>query len=112
MRVEAIARLDALVEALRAIAALVGDHAAFTRAGRGAGHSGATGQRDLGLERERAEAHAGDVDRDIETQRALRLRADHGLGQALLAVALDDEAGQGARQEREIVPARDLLEER
>ena len=77
VRVEAVARLDALVEPLVRVAALVGDHAALARAGGGAGHGGAARQRDLGLVGERAEAHAGDVDRDVEHERPLGARADH-----------------------------------
>src|SRR5215467_15537491 len=38
--------------------------------------------------------------------------AQYGLRLALLAVALDDEPGQGARQEHELVPVRDRLEHR
>src|SRR6185312_9453643 len=84
MRVEAVARLDALVEPLRGVAALVRDHAALAGAGGRARHGGAAGERDLGLEGERAEAHAGDVDGDVQHQRALRLGADHRLRDALL----------------------------
>src|SRR5260221_313946 len=62
VRVEAIARLDALIEPLRGIAPFVGNHAALTRACRRAGHGGAPGQRDLGLEAQCPEAHPGDVD--------------------------------------------------
>ena len=112
MRVEAVARLDALVEPFHRIAPLVGDHAAFARAGGGARHGGAAGERDLGLIRKRAEGHAGHIDRDIEHHRALGARADDRLGLAFLAIAFDDEAGQRARQEGEIVPMRDLLEQR
>jgi hypothetical protein len=112
VRVEAVARLDALVEPLGAIAALVGimppspEQVAVPAIG------GAAGQRDLRLEGERAEAHAGDVDRDVQHQRPLGARADDRLGQALLAIALDDEAGQRAGQEGQVVPMRDLLEQR
>ena len=42
--VEAVAGLDALVEPLLGIAALVGDHAALAGAGGGAGHGGAAGE--------------------------------------------------------------------
>ena len=112
MGVEAVAGLDALVEPLRRVAPFVGDHAALARAGRRARHRGAAGQRGLGLVGQRAEAHAGDVDRDVELQRNLRTRADDGLRVALLTVALDHEAGEGAGEEREVVPVRDLLEHR
>ena len=105
VRVEAVARLDALIEPLRRIAPLVGDHAAFAGAGGGAGHGGAARQSDLGLVGQRAKAHAGDVDRNVEHQRPLRARTDDGLGFALLAIALDDEARQRSGQEGQIVPA-------
>ena len=113
VRVEPVPALDDLVVPLGRQVALGRDHAALARAGRGAGHRGALGQRHLRLDRQRAEAHAGDVDRDVELDRLLReARAEHGLRLALLAVALDDEARQRARQEHEVVPVRDLLEDR
>ena len=112
VRVEAIARLDALVEPFRGIAALVGDHAAFAGTGRGAGHGRAARQRDLRLVAQCAEAHAGDVDRNVEHQRTLGPRPDDRLRLALLAIALDDETRQRAGQEGQIVPTRDLLEQR
>ena len=113
VRVEPVPALDDLVVPLGRQVALGRDHAALAGAGRRAGHRGALGQRHLGLERQRAEAHAGDVDRDVELDRLLReARAEHGLGLALLAVALDDEARQRAGQEHELVPVRDLLEHR
>ena len=112
VRIEAVARLDALVEPLLGIAALVGDHPALSGARGGAGHGGAAGERCLGLVGERAEAHAGDVDGDVEHQRALRHRPDHRRGRAFLAVALDDEARERAGQEGQVVEGRDVLEER
>ncbi len=111
VRVEPVARLDALVEPLHRVAPLVGDHAAFARAGGGARHRRAAGERDLRLVRQRPEAHAGDVDRDVELHRPPGARADDRLGVALLAVALDHETGERAGQEGEIVPVRDLLEQ-
>ena len=112
VRVEAVTRLDTLVQPFGGITPLVRDHAALARAGRGAGHGGAAGERDLGLVAERAKAHAGHVDRDIELQRPLGLGPDHGLGLALLPIALDHEAGEGAGQKGQIVPGRDFLEQR
>ena len=112
MRVEAVARLDALIEPLDRVAPLVGDHAALARAGGRARHGGAPRERDLRLVGQRAEAHAGDIDRDVEHHRPLGARADHRLGVAFLAIALDHEAGQRARKKGQIVPMRDLLEQR
>src|SRR5262245_16718583 len=85
MRVEAVARLDALIEPLDRIAPLVRDHAAFAGAGGGARHGGAAGERDLRLVGQRAETHAGDIDRNVEHERPLRLRADDRLRLAFLA---------------------------
>ena len=113
VRVEPVPALDDLVVPLGREVALGRDHPALARAGRRAGHRGALGQRHLGLERQRAEAHAGDVDRDVELDRLLReARAEHRLRLALLAVALDHEAGERAGQEDQLVPVRDLLEHR
>ena len=113
VRVEPVPALDDLVVPLGRQVALGRRHPALARARRGAGHRGALGQRHLGLQRQRAEAHAGDVDRDVELERLLgEARAEHGLRLALLAVALDHEAGEGAGQEDELVPVRDLLEHR
>ena len=113
VRVEPVPALDHLVVPLGRQVALGRDHAALARAGRRAGHRGTLGQRHLCLERQRAEAHAGDVDRDVEFQRVLsEARAENGLGLALLPVALDDEPGQRARQEHQLIPVRDRLEHR
>ena len=112
VRVEAIARLDVLIEPLVREAPLIGDHAAFARAGRRARHGGAARQRHLGFIGQGAEAHAGDVDRNVEHDRLLGARPDHRLGLAFLAIALDHETGEGARQESQVVPVRDFLEQR
>ena len=113
MRVEAVAALNDLVVPLGREVALGRDHPALSRAGRRAGHRGALGERHLGLDRQRAEAHARDVDGDVELDRLLReARAEHRLRHALLAVALDHEARERARQEDQLVPVRDLLEHR
>ncbi len=112
VRIEAVSGLDALVVPLLRVPALVGDHAAFARAGGGARHGRPARERGLGLIAERAEAHTGDVDRDVEHERAFRARPEHGLRVALLAIALDDEPCQCSRQERQVIPGRDLLEHR
>ena len=112
VRVEAVARLDALVEPFGRIAPFVGDHAAFAGTSGGAGHGGAAGKRCFGLERERAKAHAGDVDRNVQFQRPLRAGTDHRLRLAFLAIALDHETRQRTGQEGQVVPMRNLLEQR
>ena len=112
VRVEAVARLDALVEPFGRIAPLVGNHPAFAGTGSGARHGSAARERGLGLERERTETHAGDVDRDVQFHRPLGARSDHRPGLAFLAVTLDHEPGQRAGQEGQVVPMRNLLEQR
>ena len=113
VRVEPVPALDALVVPLRREVALRRDHPALPRARRRAGHGRTLRERHLRLERERAEAHAGDVDGDVELDRVLReARAEDGLRLALLAVALDHEPGQRAGHEHELVPVRDPLEHR
>ena len=113
VRVEPVPALDALVVPLRREVALRRDHPALPRARRRSRHGRTLRERHLRLERERAEAHARDVDGDVELDRVLReARAEDGLRLALLAVALDHEPGQRARHEHELVPVRDLLEHR
>ncbi len=112
IRVEAIARLDALVEPLGRIPAFIGDHPAFAGAGGGSGHGGTTGQRGLGLVGQGAKAHAGDVDRNIKLQRPSGARADHGPGFAFLAIAFDHETGQRSGKKGQVIPMGDLLEQR
>ena len=112
VRIEPVPALDQLVVPLRRVVALGRDHAAFAGAGCGARHGGAAGEGDLRLVAQRTKAHAGDVDRNVEHQGSLGARSDHGARFALFPIALDDEARQRAGQESQIVPARDLLEQR
>ena len=113
VRVEPVPALDDLVVPLGRQVPLGRDHPALAGAGRGPGHRGALGQRHLGLQGQRPEAHPGDVDGDVELERVLgEARAEHRLGLALLPVALDDEPGQRARQEHQLIPVRDGLEHR
>ncbi len=113
VRVEPVPALDHLVVPLRRVVALRRDHPALARAGRRARHGRALRERHLGFERQGSEGHAGDVDRDVELERLLReARAQHRLRHALLAVALDDEARERARQEDQLVPVRHRLEDR
>src|SRR5437016_602428 len=112
IRIEAVARLDALIEPFGGIATLIGDHAALARTGGRPRHGGAARERDLRFVAQRPEAHAGYVDGDIENQRTLGARTDDGLRLAFLAITFDDEARECTRQERQIVPAGNLLEQR
>ncbi len=113
VRVEPVPALDALVVPLRREVALGRDHPALAGTRRGAGHRGALCQRHLRFERERAEAHARDVDRDVELDRILcEAGAEDRLRHALLPIALDYEARERSRQEHQVVPVRHLLEHR
>src|SRR6266487_6861770 len=78
MRVEPVPALDHLVVPLGGQVALRRDHAALARAGGRARHRGALGQRHLGFQRQRAEAHPGDVHGNVELERmAGEARAEH-----------------------------------
>ena len=113
VRVEPVPALDALVVPLGRVVALGRDHPALARAGRGPGHGRAPGERHLRLQREGAEAHPRDVDGDVELERLPgEAGAQHRRRVAFLAIALDHEPGQRARQEDELVPVRDPLEDR
>ena len=69
----------------------------------------AAAQRFLGLRRERAEAHAGDGDRDLELDRLLgEARAEHDIGAAFLAIAFERIARDRGAEEQEIVEMRQL----
>src|SRR5215207_8943082 len=111
MRIEAVARLDALIEPFFGIAPLIGYHAAFAGTGSRARHGGAAGKSNLRLIGQSAEAHSRDIDRDIENHGALGARADDGARVAFLPVALDDEASKRAGQKGQIVPVGDPLEQ-
>ena len=64
-------------------------------------------QRHLRVRRERAEAHAGDqIGVSRSNRPRTRRRAEDGPRLAPLAVALERDAGEGARDERQVVEAR------
>ena len=56
------------------------EHAALTGADAGTGKVSATSQRDLGLLRERPEAHVGDEERDLEVEWPVGVGADDDVG--------------------------------
>ena len=112
VRVETVARLDALVEPALRIAPLVWDHSAFAGASRGTGHGRAARKCNLGFVGQRAERHAGHIDRDVQHHRTFCERTNYGLGFTLLTIAFNNEASERSRQKRQIVPMRDLLEQR
>ena len=109
VRVHAIARRQILIDQLLRLAALFRRHAAVAGGGRGAGHRRAAAQRFLGLRRERAEAHAGDGDRNLEFDRRLgEARAQHHVGAALLAVAFERIARDRGAEEQQVIEMRQL----
>ena len=112
VRVKAVPRLNALVEPFGAVTPLIRDHPAFAGAGRRAGHRCPARERRLCLIAQGAKAHAGDVNRDVELKRPFCTWPNDRFGLAFLAIALDHEAGQSARQKRQIIPVRNLLEKR
>ncbi len=102
--VQAVAGGQHLIDQrLRGLALLLG-HAAV--AGGGAGAHGGRGAADglLGVGAKRAEAHAGDGDRDLELDRLLgEARAQRHIGGAFLAIAFQGIARDGGAEEDEIV---------
>ena len=89
--------------------ALLRRHAAVAGRGRGADRAGAAPERFLGLRRQRAEAHAGDGDRDLQRDRLLgEARADRDVGRAFLAIAFERIAADRGAEEQQIVEMRQL----
>ena len=84
-------------------------HAAVAGGGRRAHCGGGAAERFLHVGRQRAEAHAGDGDRDVELDRLCgEARAEHGLRRALLAIALERIARQRCAEEQQVVEVRQL----
>ena len=91
------------------MAALLRRHAAVAGGGRGAGERRAAAERFLGLGRQRAEAHAGDGDRDLQLDRLLgEARAEHDVGAAFLAIAFERIARDRGAEEQQVVEMRQL----
>ena len=107
--VHAVARRQHLIdEGLRALPLLLG-HAAIAGGGGRAHDRGAAAERLLGRARQRAEAHAGDGDRDPEMDRLLgKTRAEHHVGRAFLAIAFQRIAADRCPEKQEIVEMRNL----
>src|SRR5690606_11792225 len=101
VRIEAVARLDALVQPLDGVAPLVRYQAALSGSGRRSCYRCAARERNLGFVGERDETHARDVNGYVEHHRPLGAGADDGLGVAFLPIALDDEARERVGQERQ-----------
>ena len=109
IRVHAVARGQHLIdENLRALPLFLG-HAAVAGRGRGPHGRSAAPERLLGRARQRAEAHAGDGDGNLEMDRLLgEARAEHHVGRAFLAIAFERIAADRGAEEQEIVEMRDL----
>ena len=107
VRVHAVAGGQVLVDQGLGVAALLRRHAAVARGGGGARQRRAAPERLLGVGRERAEAHAGDGDRRLQVDRlAGEARAQHHLGAAALAVALQRVAADRGAEEQQVVEMR------
>ena len=102
--VHPVARRQQLVDERLGRRALLGRHAAVAGRRRGAHRARAATQRLLGRRRQRAEAHAGDRDRDVELERALGVaRAEHDVRVAALAIALERIARHARPEQQEVV---------
>src|SRR6476619_7656928 len=109
VRVHAVARGQHLVDqSLRALSFLFG-HAAIP-GGRGGAHNrSAAPERLLGLARKRAEAHAGDRNRNLEMDRLLgEARAEYHVGRAFLPVAFERIATDRGTKKQKIVEMGDF----
>jgi hypothetical protein len=107
--VHAVARRQVLIDQRLGMAALFLGHAAVAGGGRGAGHRGATAQRLLGRAGQRAEAHAGDGDRNLQMDRLLgEARAEPDVGRAFLAVAFQRIARDRRAEEQQVVEVRQV----
>ena len=107
--VHSVARRQQLVDELVGVATLLRGHAAVPGRGRSADLRGAPAERLLGGTRQRSEAHPGDRDRDVEADRFRREPgADHDVGRATLAVALQRVARHAGAEEQQIVEVRQL----
>ena len=102
--VHAVARGQELVDEHVGVPALLGRHAAVAGGRRRADLARAAAERLLRLCRERAERHAGDRDRDLQVQRLLRVAgAEHDVGVAALAVALERIARHARAEHQQVV---------
>ena len=102
--VHAVARRQVLVHERRGVLALLLRHAPVARGGGRARGRCAPAEGLLGLGRQRAEAHPGDGDGDLEAHRALGpALADHHVGAARLPVALQGVARHRRSEEHQVV---------
>ena len=105
--VHPVARRKVLVDQVFALPALLRRHAAVAGGGRRADLAGAAAERLLGGAGQRAERHAGDGDRDIKVQRVFGVPvAEHDVGVAAFAVALQRVARHRRAEEQQVVEVR------
>src|SRR6202035_5506716 len=106
-RVEAIARRQYLVDEDFRLAALFLAHAAITGRRAGPNRAGAAAERPLGIGAERAKAHSGDRDRDLQFDRLCReTGAERQVGGAALAIAFERVARDRGAEQYEVVETR------
>jgi len=109
VRIEAITRRQALIHQRLRRLTFFRRHAAVAGGGRGADFRRRASQGFLDVGRERAEAHAGDGDRDLEFDRLLgEAGAEDGFGAAFFAVALQRIARQRSAEKHQIIEAGQL----
>ena len=102
--VHAVARGQHLVDEQLRMPALLLRHAAVAGGGGGAGERRAAPKRFFRLARQRAEAHAGDGDRNFQLERLFgKAGAELDVGCALLAIALKRVAAHGGAEEQQII---------
>ena len=105
--VHPVARRKVLVDQVLALPALLGCHPAVAGGGRRADLAGAAAERLLGRPGQRAERHPGDGDRDIQVQRVFGVPvAQHDIGVAAFAVALQRVARHRRAEEQQVVEVR------
>jgi hypothetical protein len=106
-RVEAIARRQYLIDEDLRLAALFRAHAAITGRRAGPGRGGAAAQRPLGIGAERAKAHSGDRNGDLQLDRLFgKTGAERHVSGATLAIAFERVARDRGAQQYEVVETR------
>ena len=107
VRVQAVARGQHLVHERLRVAALLLGHPAVARRGRRPHLGRSAPERLLRRRGQRAEAHPGDRDRDLQLERLLReARSEHDVGAAALAVALERVTRHAGAEEEQVVEVR------
>ena len=87
---------------------LLGEHASLAGADPGTGSLGPPGQCDLGFGRQRPEAHVGDEDRYVESERPFGVGSDHDVGGHRVVVE-ERATGELSGDDLDAVPARKVL---